>query len=144
MDNDQTDINKINQRTTALLSAARQAQTNAYAPYSGFKVGAALLNKNGDIFTGCNVENAAFPLGQCAEASAISAMVAAGSQQLSRILIVSPNEEHCFPCGGCRQKIAEFAHPETVVIMATQSGSLVYRTITQLLPDAFNLNETPT
>ena len=141
MENNKTDINKISQRTTALLSAAKSAQSNAYAPYSGFKVGAALADENGLVFAGCNVENAAYPLGQCAEATAIGAMVAAGSQRIASIVIVSPNDDFCFPCGGCRQKIAEFARPDTQITLATQTGSVVHRSMSELLPDAFNLSE---
>ena len=100
--------NKKNHTSTALIEAAQQAQSHAYAPYSGFKVGAAVLADNDKVYACCNVENAAYPLGTCAEAGAISAMVADGCQAIRQITIVSPDDTFCFPCGGCRQKSLNF------------------------------------
>jgi cytidine deaminase len=107
-----------------LFKLALAAQKNAHAPYSNFHVGAAILDENGNNHTGCNVENAAYPLGQCAEAGAISAMITSGNKQIKQILIVSPNDEFCPPCGGCRQKIAEFANQQTQVHMAKSNGEI--------------------
>lgn len=123
-----------------LLALALKAQKNAHAPYSNFQVGAAIIDENSQLHASCNVENAAYPLGQCAEAGAISAMIASGSKQIKQILIASPNEEFCPPCGGCRQKIAEFADKQTEVHLATQSGKVKTMKFTKLLPLAFDLD----
>jgi cytidine deaminase len=124
-----------------LLALATKAQKNAHAPYSNFHVGAAILDENSQLHACCNVENAAYPLGQCAEAGAISAMIASGSKQIKQILIASPNDEFCPPCGGCRQKIAEFANAETEVHMATKSGDVKTVKFTELLPLAFGFDK---
>lgn len=124
-----------------LLALATKAQKNAHAPYSNFHVGAAILDENAQHHACCNVENAAYPLGQCAEAGAISAMIAAGSKQIKQILIISPNDNFCPPCGGCRQKIAEFANAETEVHMATKSGDIKTVKFTELLPLAFGFDK---
>ena len=123
-----------------LLALALKAQKNAHAPYSNFQVGAAIIDENSQLHASCNVENAAYPLGQCAEAGAISAMIASGSKQIKQILIVSPNENYCPPCGGCRQKIAEFANAQTEVHLATQNGEIKTVKFTELLPLAFGFN----
>jgi cytidine deaminase len=122
-----------------LLAQAQRVQLHAHAPYSHFQVGAALLDEAGNTFAGCNVENAAYPLGQCAEANAIGAMVAAGGKAIREILIASPNTELCPPCGGCRQKIAEFANADTKVHLATSDGHITTMPIAELLPLSFNL-----
>ncbi|WP_252736131.1 cytidine deaminase [Aestuariibacter sp. A3R04] len=127
------DIKKISE----LTQAAQRAQYNAHAPYSGFQVGAAVLTENDSIFCGCNVENAAYPLGQCAEATAIGAMVAGGHKTITAVVIASPTEEYCFPCGGCRQKIAEFAEDNTPVILVNTQGHIQSYTVGDLLPHAF-------
>lgn len=121
-----------------LLEAATRVREHAYAPYSKFKVGAALKTSDGQIFTGCNVENAAYPEGTCAEAGAIAAMVAAGHQMFTQIVVVSDNDDPISPCGGCRQKLAEFATGDATVIMATLKGARVTRTLKELLPGAFS------
>ncbi len=121
-----------------LLEAARRVRARAYAPYSGFAVGAALRTAGGAIHVGCNVENAAFPEGLCAEAAAVAAMVAAGEREIVEILILG-GEEPCAPCGGCRQKIAEFAGPETRVHMAGTEGTVDSLPLAELLPRAFRL-----
>lgn len=135
---------KLSPFPTALVLAARQSQANAYAPYSKFKVGAAIHADNGNVYSCCNVENAAYPLGQCAEAGAIGRMIADGAKKIRSIVIVGPNEEFCFPCGGCRQKIAEFASSETEVHLVTHSDEMHSTTIGKLLPNAFNLDTTNT
>lgn len=126
---------------TLLLALATNAQKNAHAPYSNFFVGAAILDENAKHHASCNVENAAYPLGQCAEAGAISAMIASGSKQIKQILIASPNDDFCPPCGGCRQKIAEFADAQTEVHLATQSGEIKTLKFTELLPLAFGFDK---
>lgn len=123
-----------------LKQNAQQVQKNAYAPYSNFKVGAALVAEDNNIYKGCNVENASYPLGQCAEASAIGNMVGQGCSKISTIFILSPNNEFCPPCGGCRQKIKEFATPSTQIILGTQDGKTKTVSIGELLPLAFDLN----
>ncbi len=120
-----------------LFSAAKAVRENAYAPYSEFKVGAALSTPGGAVFTGCNVENAAYPEGTCAEAGAIAAMAAAGEREIAEILVIADAPEPVTPCGGCRQKIAEFAKPEVKVVLAGPDGPLVTMTVGELLPGAF-------
>ena len=122
-----------------LSQLAFDAQKNSHSPYSNFKVGAAVLTPSGETFSGCNVESAAFPLGQCAEATAIGNMVTQGQNRISHIVIASPNDEFCFPCGGCRQKIAEFAEASTPVVMITPEGNSTETTVGELLPEGFTL-----
>ncbi|OFC71765.1 cytidine deaminase [Alteromonas confluentis] len=129
-----------NKRITQLTESAQTARKNAHAPYSGFHVGAAVLTTEESIFAGCNVENAAYPLGQCAEATAIGAMVASGATKIEAIVISSPNDDLCFPCGGCRQKIAEFADDDTPVILVTDCGKQETYTVGELLPHAFRFS----
>ncbi len=120
-----------------LRAAAVAVSENAYAPYSNFKVGAALRTSTGAIHAGCNVENVAYPEGTCAEAGAIAAMVAAGETQLTEVYIVARAPMPVTPCGGCRQKLAEFGAPEVRVTMATLSGDEQVMTLAELLPGAF-------
>ena len=120
-----------------LLDAARSAFANAYAPYSRFKVGAAIRCPDGAIFAGCNVENVAYPQGTCAEAGAIAAMVLAGRTRIAEVVVVADGPEIISPCGGCRQKLAEFAPPETPVILAGLDGERARTTVGELLPGAF-------
>jgi cytidine deaminase len=110
---------------------------NAYAPYSNFQVGSAILSANGKTYSGANVENAAYPLGCCAEASAISAMVRDGEQQIAEIVVVGKGDNLVTPCGGCRQKIREFATPETRIHVCDPKGLRKTYRIEQLLPDSF-------
>lgn len=120
-----------------LFDAALAARANAHAPYSGFKVGAAIRCSDGSVYSGCNVENAAYPEGTCAEAGAVAAMVAAGRRQIAEVLVVADSPEPITPCGGCRQKLAEFAEPETPVASANLDGERQRMTMAQLLPGAF-------
>ncbi len=120
-----------------LLAAARAARDAAYAPYSRFQVGAALRSATGRIFSGGNVENAAYPQGQCAEASALGAMVTAGERRVVEVLVIGSGPEPCAPCGGCRQRLNEFGGPDTVVHLAGTGGELVTTTLGELLPRAF-------
>ncbi|MCE2563059.1 cytidine deaminase [Komagataeibacter sp. FNDCF1] len=123
---------------SALVKAAVDVRARAYAPYSRFMVGAAVETDDGRIFAGCNVENAAYPEGTCAEAGALAAMVAAGGRQVRHVVVCGGGNAACTPCGGCRQKIREFARPDTPVTMVSDSGRvLMVRTLAQLLPDSF-------
>ena len=126
------------QPAAALLELATQVRQNAYAPYSGFKVGAALRSASGNLHAGCNVENAAYPEGTCAEAGAIAAMIAAGDTAIAEIAVIADSPTPVAPCGGCRQKIAEFALPDTPVVMATLGGATATVAVRDLLPGAFN------
>jgi homotetrameric cytidine deaminase len=119
----------------ALLRAAEAAMRNAHAPYSEFKVGAALRAGGGGIYTGANVENAAYPQGQCAEASAIGALVAAGEREITAVAVVAERLDVCPPCGGCRQRLSEFAGPGTPVYL----GASHKTTLGELLPMSFEL-----
>jgi len=120
-----------------LFAAARAAQKAAYAPYSRFKVGAAIRTPDGAVFAGCNVENAAYPQGACAETGAIAAMVAAGRTRIAEILVVGDGDLLCTPCGGCRQRIREFAAPQTPVYVAGPEGVRRSFTLEDLLPSSF-------
>ncbi|WP_349252212.1 cytidine deaminase [Actibacterium sp. MT2.3-13A] len=120
-----------------LLQAAARVRENAHAPYSGFKVGAAIRSADGAIHLGCNVENVAYPEGTCAEAGAIAAMCAAGARDIAEVAVIADSPEPVTPCGGCRQKLAEFAAPDTPVILGTTSGRQTRTTVGALLPGAF-------
>jgi cytidine deaminase len=120
-----------------LFAAAVSAQANAHVPYSKFPVGAALRTASGAVFVGCNVENAAYPEGLCAEAGAIAAMVTAGERQIDVIVTVCDGEALGTCCGGCRQKIREFATPRTLIHNAGQGGVRATFTMDQLLPESF-------
>jgi cytidine deaminase len=121
----------------SLLAAAAAVRTNAYAPYSRFRVGAALRTVSGAVHVGCNVENVAYPEGTCAEAGAIAAMVAAGETRIAEMLVIADSPSPVPPCGGCRQKIAEFAAPEVVVTLCTTDGASRSLTVADLLPGVF-------
>lgn len=122
-----------------LLAAATKVRENAYAPYSRFKVGAALRSTAGNLHLGCNVENVAYPEGTCAEAGAIAAMIAAGDSRIAEILVIADSPTPVPPCGGCRQKIAEFADPSVRVTLCTTEGASQTMTVADLLPGAFTL-----
>lgn len=123
----------------ALLRAADQAMRNAYAPYSQFKVGAAVRAASGAIYAGANVENVAYPQGQCAEASAIGALVAGGESAITAVAVVAERLEHCPPCGGCRQRLSEFGGAETPVYLGRPGlGDPLTVTLGELLPGAFD------
>ena len=127
----------MSRNTDDLVTAALAVRARAYAPYSGFAVGAALSDETGAIHAGANVENAAYPEGVCAEASAISAMIAAGGRRIQAIAVAGGGEALCTPCGGCRQKIREFAGPEVEVIVCGPEGVRRIFTLADLLPEAF-------
>jgi len=119
----------------ALIDAAEAAMHNAYAPHSNFKVGAAVRSPTGAIYAGANVENASYPQGWCAEPSAIGALIAAGETEIAAVAVVAERMDVCPPCGGCRQKLAEFAKPDTPVYL----GRSTTTTMGELLPLAFEL-----
>jgi cytidine deaminase len=121
----------------ALLQAARAARDNAHAPYSGFRVGAAVLDEQGRVHAGCNVENAAYPQGVCAEAAALSAMVLAGGRRAAALLVLGDGPTLVTPCGGCRQKLREFGAPDTPVLVADGQGVQQCFTLDELLPHGF-------
>lgn len=125
-----------------LITAAVDVRKQSYSPYSGYGVGAAVLSAGGSIYAGCNVENAAYPLGFCAEANAIGNMIASGDRQIDHIVIVGPKGDVCTPCGGCRQRIREFAAAEdTPVTVCDAGGSIMMETnIGALLPHSFGPN----
>ena len=122
----------------SLFDAAGNAASKAYAPYSKFFVGAAIRTSSGRIVAGCNVENAAYPVGTCAEAGAIAAMVAQGDTKISDIAIVSLKSNPCYPCGACRQRIYEFSDEATRVhLQDAVTGETITYSIKDLLPHAF-------
>jgi cytidine deaminase len=120
-----------------MLAAASAARANAHAPYSGFAVGACLRGKSGRLYAGCNVENVAYPQGQCAEATAVGVMVAAGEKEIVEILLVADSGEPVSPCGGCRQRLSEFAGPDTPVHLCGLDGLRRTVTLGELLPLSF-------
>ncbi len=125
----------------SLLDAARTVRENAYAPYSKFKVGAAVRTKDGAVYQGCNVENVAYPEGTCAEAGAIAAMIAAGEREIIEVAVIADSPDPVSPCGGCRQKLAEFGAGDTKVTLATVAGVTHSTTIGALLPGAFDQDQ---
>ena len=122
----------------SLIDDARAVRENAHAPYSKFKVGAALRAASGKVYIGCNVENVAYPEGTCAEAGAIAAMVAGGDTRISEIAVIADSPKPVSPCGGCRQKIAEFAAGDVRVTLATMDGVTHETTVAALLPGSFD------
>lgn len=120
-----------------LLQLARRMMLRAHAPYSKFHVGAALRADDGSIHGGCNVENAAYPQGTCAEAGAIAAMVAAGGKRILECVVVGPGRELVTPCGGCRQKLREFAHGDLPIVVADGQAVRGRFTLGELLPAGF-------
>jgi cytidine deaminase len=120
-----------------LFEAAKQAQARAYAPYSRFKVGAAVRGGAGGLFAGCNVENAAFPAGTCAEEAAIAAMIASGERHIAEILVLGEGDGLVTPCGACRQRIREFAGPQTSIHVAGPGGVRRSFRLEDLLPFSF-------
>ncbi|HYN90515.1 MAG TPA: cytidine deaminase [Thermoleophilaceae bacterium] len=123
-----------------LLRAAEEVMRTAYVPYSNFKVGAALRAPDGSIHIGPNVENTSYPQGQCAETSAIGALIAAGQREVVEVAVVAERMDVCPPCGGCRQRLAEFASPDTPVHLGRPGGPRETTTVGELLPLAFELD----
>ncbi|PCJ05369.1 MAG: cytidine deaminase [Rhodobacteraceae bacterium] len=122
----------------SLKAAATAVRLNAHAPYSNFQVGAAIRAASGQVYVGCNVENVAYPEGTCAEAGAIAAMVAAGETRLTEVFVIADCPSPIPPCGGCRQKLAEFGAGDVTVTLATIDGHEQETTIGDLLPGKFD------
>lgn len=120
-----------------LIEHAARVRQNAHAPYSNFRVGAAIRSTTGAVYVGCNVENVAYPEGTCAEAGAIAAMVAAGETEISEVAVIADSPAPVPPCGGCRQKLAEFGRGDVPVTLATVGGQRLTTDISALLPGAF-------
>ena len=127
----------ISENFNKLFEAAKKVRESAHVPYSNFKVGAALLVENDSIVVGCNVENAAYPQSQCAEASAIGNLVSQGFSKIKEVVVIGSGSLLCSPCGGCRQRLREFASLETQIHMCNSDGHLKTSTLKELLPDSF-------
>lgn len=123
-----------------LIALALEARQNAYAPYSNFAVGAALLTAKGEVYTGCNVENSSYGLTVCAERIALFTAVAGGERKFSALAVAADTEEYCSPCGACRQVLAEFGG-DTKVYLANRHGAYRETTVAELLPMAFALGQ---
>ena len=120
-----------------LFKACKEAREQAHVPYSNFKVGAAFLTEDNSIITGCNVENAAYPQSQCAEASAIGNLISSGHKKIKEIVVIGSGDMLCSPCGGCRQRLREFASLDVNIHMCNTKGHLKTSTLAELLPDSF-------
>ena len=129
--------NMISENFEKLFNAAKKVRDNAHVPYSNFKVGAAFLTEDDSIVSGCNVENAAYPQSQCAEASAIGNLVSQGFSKIKEVVVIGSGSLLCSPCGGCRQRLREFASLETQIHMCNSDGHLKTSTLKELLPDSF-------
>ena len=126
----------------AAVTAARAARGKAHAPYSKFRVGAAVIDERGQVHVGCNVENASYGLTTCAERNAVAAAVVAGARRITAVAVVTDADPLASPCGACRQVLAEFADPEAVVVLAGPRGARTVRhTVGELLPASFRLEE---
>lgn len=125
--------------TSSLYQQAMRAKDQAYAPYSKFHVGACLKTTEGQTFSGCNVENTSYGLTLCAEAGAIQSMVVAGQTRIEEIAIVSSGQDHCYPCGACRQRLAEFSDAHTQIHCFNAAGEVKTLTLASLLPHNFDL-----
>ena len=123
-----------------MIAAARAVREKAYAPYSNFQVGACVRTKSGTLYSGANVENAAYPQGQCAEASAIGNMIAGGDSEIVEVVVIGGGDGLCTPCGGCRQRLNEFATSDTPVHVCGPEGLRKTFTLGELLPGAFGPN----
>ena len=120
-----------------LFLEAKKVREKAYVPYSQFKVGAAFLTENGSIISGCNVENAAYPQSQCAEASAIGNLISSGYRNIKEVVVIGSGKLLCSPCGGCRQRLREFSSLDVSIHMCNSDGHLKTLTLAELLPDSF-------
>lgn len=127
----------ISENFDKLFNAAKEVRKNAHVPYSNFKVGAAFLTEDNSIISGCNVENAAYPQSQCAEASAIGNLIAGGFTKIKEVVVIGSGDLLCSPCGGCRQRLREFASLDVKIHMCNMSGHLKTSTLEELLPDSF-------
>jgi homotetrameric cytidine deaminase len=129
--------------SSALVDAARAVMERAHAPYSRFAVGAALRAEDGSIHVGANVENAAYPQGQCAEASAIGALIASGLKRITEVAVIADGDSVCVPCGGCRQRLREFIVPGAEIHLCNTAGERVSTTLDALLPRSFGPESLP-
>ena len=127
----------ISKNFEKLFNAAKMVRENAHVPYYNFKVGAAFLTEDNSIISGCNVEKAAYPQSQCAEASAIGNLVSQGFSKIKEVVVIGSGSLLCSPCGGCRQRLREFASLETQIHMCNSDGHLKTSTLKELLPDSF-------
>ena len=127
----------ISENFEKLFLEAKNVRKKAHVPYSQFKVGAAFLTESDSIISGCNVENAAYPQSQCAEASAIGNLVSNGFTKIKEVVVIGSGDLLCSPCGGCRQRLREFASLDTLVHMCNVNGHLKTSTLADLLPDSF-------
>jgi len=121
-----------------MIRQARTALERAHAPYSRFRVGACVRTPDGALFAGCNVENASFPEGWCAETSAIAGLILAGEREIAEVVVITEGSQPCAPCGGCRQRLSEFASPETPIHMIDGAGGRATVTLGELLPRSFH------
>jgi cytidine deaminase len=119
------------------IKATKEAMSKAYVPYSNYPVGALIVTNNGNTYSGCNVENASYPLGNCAEASAIASMILGGEKKIKTIYIMTKNDEGGIPCGGCRQRIREFSDENTQIMMCSPDGVQNRINLSELLPNSF-------
>ncbi len=127
----------LTEKEAQLIAKAISVMPSAYAPYSQFQVGAALMDGDGHIHSGVNVENAAYPQGSCAEAGAIARMVEQGGRQITLLAVAGRGEVLCTPCGGCRQRIREFASPDLTILVCDENGLKARFTLDGLLPYSF-------
>ena len=122
-----------------LINAALEARTRAYAPYSHFAVGSAVLTKDGQVYTGCNIENASYGATNCAERTAIFKAVSEGEREILAVAIYSPNTDSCYPCGACRQVLYEFQGDEEIVVVTENLGELEIQKLSYFLPCGFRI-----
>ena len=127
----------ISENFEKLFLEAKKVRENAHVPYSQFKVGAAFLTEKDTVVAGCNVENAAYPQSQCAEASAIGNLISCGYTKIKEVVVIGSGDLLCSPCGGCRQRLREFASLDTLIHMCNMDGHLKTSTLAELLPDSF-------
>ena len=127
----------VSENFEKLFEAAKLVREKAHVPYSNFKVGAAFLTSDNNIITGCNVENAAYPQSQCAEATAIGNMISNGNKKIIEIVVIGSGNLLCSPCGGCRQRIREVASLDIKIHMCNDEGHMKTSTLEELLPDSF-------
>jgi cytidine deaminase len=127
----------ISENFEKLFLEAKNVRERAHVPYSKFKVGAAFLTENDTIVSGCNVENAAYPQSQCAEASAIGNLISSGYKKIKEVVVIGSGDLLCSPCGGCRQRLCEFASLDTLIHMCNMEGHLKTSTLAELLPYSF-------
>ena len=119
------------------IAATKEAMNKAYVPYSSYPVGALVVTDKGNTYSGCNVENASYPEGHCAETAAIASMVLAGEKYIRMIYVMTKNDEGAIPCGGCRQRIREFSDENTQIMMCSPDGVQQRINLSELLPNSF-------